>query len=82
MLAMTLGDGSATDFGASQCIPMGPCHLTRRLTLGVVMPLTTETKISCNVILWFSRVMSGKYCVKLNACKSAVSLMHSEVKAV
>ena len=34
-LAMMLGNGSGTDFGASQCIPMGPC----RLTLGVVMPL-------------------------------------------
>ena len=33
-LAMMLGNGSVTDFGASQCIPMGPCCLTRRLTLG------------------------------------------------
>ena len=36
-LAMTLGNG--THFGASQCILMGPCSLTHRLTLGVVMPL-------------------------------------------
>ena len=36
-LGLTLENGSGTDFGASQCIPMGPCHLTRRLTLGVVM---------------------------------------------
>ena len=27
-LAMMLGNGSGTHFGASQCIPMGPCHLT------------------------------------------------------
>ena len=43
LLAMMLGNGSGTDFGASQCIPMGPYHLTRRLmlrlTLSVVMPL-------------------------------------------
>ena len=32
-LAMTLGNGSRTHFGASQCIPIGPCHLTHRLTL-------------------------------------------------
>ena len=42
-LAMMLGNGSGIHFGASQCIPMGPCHLTRclmlRLTLGVVIPL-------------------------------------------
>ena len=40
---MMLGNGFGTDFGALQCIPMGPCRLTRclplRLTLGVVMPL-------------------------------------------
>ena len=38
-LLLTLGNGSGTDFGASQCIPMGPCRcrcrLTRRLTLGM-----------------------------------------------
>ena len=34
-LGLTLGNGSGTDFGASQCIPMGPC----RLTLGVFIPL-------------------------------------------
>ena len=39
-LAMMLGNGSGTYFGVSQCIPMGPCRLTLRLTLGVVMPLT------------------------------------------
>ena len=42
-LAMMLRNGSGTDFGASQCIPMGPCRLTQclmlHLTLGVVMPL-------------------------------------------
>ena len=42
-LAMMLRNGSRTDFGASQCIPMGPCRLTQclmlHLTLGVVMPL-------------------------------------------
>ena len=32
-LAMMLGNGSGTHFGASQCIPMGLC----RLTLGAVM---------------------------------------------
>ena len=46
-LAMTLGNGSGTDFGASQCIPMGPCCLTHRLplhlTLSVVMPLQCDT---------------------------------------
>ena len=35
---MMLGNGSGTHFGA-QCFPMRPCHLTRRLTLGVVIPL-------------------------------------------
>ena len=25
MYRVTLGNGSGTDFGASQCIPMGPC---------------------------------------------------------
>ena len=39
MLYMTLRNGSGTDFGASQCIPMGPCFLTCRLTLGVFIPL-------------------------------------------
>ena len=39
LLAMTLGNGSGTHFGASQCIPIGPCRLTRHLTLSVVMPL-------------------------------------------
>ena len=38
-LGLTLGNGSGTDFGASQCIPMGPCRWRRRyrwrLTLGV-----------------------------------------------
>ena len=38
-LAMMLGNGSGTHFGASQCIPMGLCRLSRCLTLGVVMPL-------------------------------------------
>ena len=32
-LGLMLGNGSGTDFGASQCIPMGPC----RLTLGVLI---------------------------------------------
>ena len=32
---LTLGNGSGTHFGASQCIPIGLC----RLTLSVVMPL-------------------------------------------
>ena len=36
-LAMTLGNGSGTHFGALQCIRMGPCRLKCRLTLGVVM---------------------------------------------
>ena len=43
-LGLTLGNGSGTNFGESQCIPMGPCRLTRRLTLSVVMPLTLITK--------------------------------------
>ena len=34
-LPLTLGNGSGTHFGASQCIPMGPCRFTRHLTLGV-----------------------------------------------
>ena len=34
---VTLGNGSGTDFGVSQCIPMGPCHLTRRLTLHLTL---------------------------------------------
>ena len=38
-LAIMLGDGSGTDFGASQRIPMGPCCLACRLTFGVFMPL-------------------------------------------
>ena len=44
-LGMTLGNRSGTDFGASQCIPMGPC----RLTLGVFIPLIlffTELSVS------------------------------------
>ena len=44
MLAMMLGYGSGTHFGASQSIPMGPCRLTRRLMLGVVMPLNDLTR--------------------------------------
>ena len=49
-LAMTLGNGSGTHSGASQCIPMGPCHLTRRLPLGVFIPLEQNkfTKKSWN----------------------------------
>ena len=39
-LALSLGNGSGTEFGASQCITMGPCRLTRRLTLGVFIPLS------------------------------------------
>ena len=38
-LGLMLGYGSGTDFQASQGIPMGPCRLTRRLTLGVFIPL-------------------------------------------
>ena len=40
-LGSTLGNGSGTDFGASQCIPMGPCRWRwrYRLTLGVFIPL-------------------------------------------
>ena len=26
MLGLILGNGSGTDFGVSQCIPMGPCR--------------------------------------------------------
>ena len=36
-LAMILGNGSGTHFGASQCIPMGPCRLTRRLSLSLTL---------------------------------------------
>ena len=36
-LAMMLGNGSGTHFGASQCIPMGHCRLTLRLPLGVAI---------------------------------------------
>ena len=35
---LTVGNGSGTHFGASQCIPMGPC----RLTLGVIIPLAMQ----------------------------------------
>ena len=50
MLILMLGNGSGTDFGASQCIPMGPCRLTHRLThrltlrlpLGVVIVLHVQ----------------------------------------
>ena len=42
-LGLTLGNGSGTNFGASQCIPMGPCHCRRHwrccLTLSVFIPL-------------------------------------------
>ena len=44
-LGLTLGNGSGTDFGASQCIPIGPCDCRCRwcwrwrLTLGVSIPL-------------------------------------------
>ena len=38
-LGLTLDNGSGTDFGASQSIPMGPCRCHCRLTLGVFMPL-------------------------------------------
>ena len=41
-LGLTLGNGSGTDFGASQWIPMGPCRC--RLTLGVFIPLGTHCK--------------------------------------
>ena len=37
-LGLTLGNGSRTDFGASQCIPMGSCRCRCRLTLGVFIP--------------------------------------------
>ena len=37
LLAMMLGNGSGTHFGASQCIPMGPCRCRCHLTLSVVM---------------------------------------------
>ena len=46
MLHMVLGNGLWTDFGASQCIPMGPCRLTRRLMLDVVMPLENRKFIA------------------------------------
>ena len=36
--ALKLGNRSGTNFGASQCILMGSCHLTCHLMLGVVMP--------------------------------------------
>ena len=36
-LGLTLGNGSLTDSGASQCIPIGPCRC--RLTIGVFIPL-------------------------------------------
>ena len=36
-LGFTLGNGSGTDFGVSQCIPMSPCRC--RLMLGVFIPL-------------------------------------------
>ena len=49
MLVMMLGNGSGTHFGASQCIPMGSCRLTRRLTLGVVMPLIWSAEFVNNV---------------------------------
>ena len=38
-LGLTIGNGSRTDFQASQCIPMGPCRC--RLTLGVFIPLNS-----------------------------------------
>ena len=41
-----LGNGSGTDFGASQCIPMGPCRLTLRLPLGVVIALGLLVPVS------------------------------------
>ena len=40
-LGLTLGNGSGTDFGASQCIPMGPCRC--RLTLGVFIKLENRS---------------------------------------
>ena len=38
-LGLTLGNGSWTNFGVSQCIPMEPCHCHCHLMLGVFMPL-------------------------------------------
>ena len=46
MYRMTLGNGSGTDFGASQCIPMGPC-------LPLLLPLTLDARCGYSLInLW------------------------------
>ena len=43
-LGLTLGNGSGTDFGASQCIPIGPWHCRCRLTLGVFAAIASGTE--------------------------------------
>ena len=67
-LGLTLGNGSGTNFGASQCIPMGPWHChwhwCCHLTLGVFIPLRTKQRLTmlhhftsfhmwCHKLKWF-----------------------------
>ena len=51
---MTLGNGSGTDFGASQCIPMGPClPLPLTLTLDAQLDARCGYSFSVNIFLGF-----------------------------
>ena len=51
-LELTLGNGSGTDFQASQCIPIQAATLALPLTLGVVIALITLST-SVNVLQSF-----------------------------